>query len=91
MKLLDDLTPETITDASAQEVLSWLTAKARERHARVARKRRGVTLRGFCVCGHSSMGVGGELCGRLRDLAEGGDEEEWITKAWALRASLEAS
>lgn len=86
---LDELKPETLTDESAQEVVDCLTAKARERHARIAMERRGVVLRGFCVCGHSSRGVGGDLCGRLRDLAEGGDEAEWLTKARALRDALE--
>ena len=85
---IDRLSPETLTQDAA--TLAWETLRemAKVRHARIARDRRGVTLRGFCVCGHSSMGVGGELCGRLRELAEGGDEAEWIAKARALRAEL---
>jgi hypothetical protein len=84
----DELRPETLTEEQATAAWEWLRSAAKERHARIARERRGVTLRGFCVCGHSSMGVGGELCGQLRDLAEGGDEAEWIAKARALRAEL---
>lgn len=87
--MLDELTPETITTASAQEVFNDLVEKARERHARIAEQCGGLSLQAFCVCGHPSKGVGGELCGRLRDLAEGGDETEWLTKARALRDALE--
>lgn len=85
---IDRLAPETLTQDAA--TLAWETLRemAKARHARIALVRGGVTLRGFCVCGHSSMGAGGELCGRLRELAEGSDEAEWIAKARALRAEL---
>lgn len=85
---LDELTPETLTEESATAAWEHLREMAKARHARIARERRRITLRGFCVCGHSSMGVGGELCGQLRELAEGGDEGEWLTKARAMWDAL---
>ncbi len=87
---IDALTPETLTQEQATAAWEWPAAKARARHARIAKARGGLSLQAFCVCGHANMGPGGELCGRLRDLAEGGGETEWLAKAWALRDVLEA-
>ena len=86
---LDELTPETLTEESATAAWEGLREKARERHARIAEASRGLSLQAFCVCGCSTMGEGGELCERLRELAKGGDETEWLTKARALRDALE--
>lgn len=87
---LDELMPETLTEEHANAAWEWLRAKAKERHARIAEATRGgLSLQGFCVCGYPTMGRGSEHCWRLREIAEGGDETEWLTKARALRDALE--
>ena len=90
MTALDDLTPETLTEAIAEAVWNGLRDLARARHAAEARPG-CVSMRGFCICGHPSIGNGGALCRVLRELAEGGDEAEWLAKARDLRAALTTS
>lgn len=89
MSALDDLTPETLTETSAAAVLYDLAVLAKAKHAAEAKPGR-VAMRGFCVCGYPSIGNGGTSCRALRELAEGGDNAEWLAKARALRTALTA-
>lgn len=88
MNELDRLTPETLTDERAQSVWEDLREMARARHAREARPGR-VAMRAICLCGYPSIGNGGALCRRLRELAGGGDEAEWLAAARSLRDELQ--
>lgn len=86
--ILDD--PAALTESVAQEILTKLFALCRAQHAR-ASKRGDLVLRGFCACGHPSIGRAGALCAELNALMDGGDEAQWITRAKALRDALEAA
>ncbi|MEZ4395083.1 MAG: hypothetical protein R3A48_28730 [Polyangiales bacterium] len=84
---LDGLTPETLTEENATRAWEALRDRAKARHNSEEVRGR-LSLQGFCICGHSSMGNGGALCRQLRELAKGGDEGEWLKKARALRDAL---
>lgn len=87
---LDALTPETLTETVATAVLEALAVRCRALHKREEVRGR-LSMRGFCVCGHSSIGNGGALCTHLRELEAGGDEAAWLAKARALAAVLDAA
>lgn len=85
--MLDGLTPETLTEETAEAVWNELAELAKAKHAAEAKPGR-MEMRGFCACGYPSIGNGGASCRVLNELAEGGDNAEWLAKARALRAEL---
>ncbi len=87
---LAELTPEALTAEAATAAYEALALRCRALHKRQEVRGR-LAMRGFCRCGHSSIGNGGALCAHLRALEEGGDEAEWLAKARALDAALAAA
>ena len=90
MEALLATSPEALTQSMAEEALGELRLRCRARHETQAR-RGAMAGRAFCACGHPSVGDGGELCGALDRLAEGGDEAPWLQLAIGLYDALKGA
>ena len=86
-------TPDTLTAADVGDFTAGLHGVLSARH-RAEERPGGLAARGFCRCGHPSIGNGGTLCGRLDEVNQAANAEDvprWLAAVRGLVAAAEAA